>query len=224
MGLRIAREVHARVCAHCGFDENRLGNLYCVNCGHSLLGCTHCNSVDNQTSNVYCIDCGLPLSVCPLCGNNNRLGNSFCAYCGQVLTRDKTVIRSLEEEAEYSGFWRRVGAYVIDWFILGFIQSPLSFVFFFLPYSYYYDFGSVVNIIYTIGFWGKKSRTPGKMALSITIVTEEGQPISTGRAFIRYFGYIPCFLSLGLGFFWIIWDRNKQGWHDKLANTYVIRV
>jgi len=62
--------------------------------------------------------------------------------------------------------------------------------------------------------------------LGVRVVTEEGQPIATGRAIVRYFGYILCFLSailFCLGFLWIGWDSRKQGWHDKLANTYVVK-
>ena len=107
---------------------------------------------------------------------------------------------------------------------MGFIQTPLSIASFFLPYAYYYHFGPICDVLYTVGFWAKKSRTPGKMALGVTIVTENGEPISTGRAFVRYFGYIvSVFSPLLIGFWWIAVDKNKQGWHDKLANTYVIR-
>jgi len=35
-------------------------------------------------------------------------------------------------------------------------------------------------------------------------------------------GYFIAFLPVGLGFFWIIWDKRKQGWHDKIAGTVVV--
>ncbi len=49
-----------------------------------------------------------------------------------------------------------------------------------------------------------------------------GKP-STGQLIGRYLGYYLSILGLGLGFFWIMWDKRKQGWHDKLAGTLVIR-
>jgi uncharacterized RDD family membrane protein YckC len=39
----------------------------------------------------------------------------------------------------------------------------------------------------------------------------------------RYFAYYLSTILLGLGFLWIIWDPKKQGWHDKLAGTVVVR-
>ena len=43
-------------------------------------------------------------------------------------------------------------------------------------------------------------------------------------ALLRYVGYIVSGIAIGLGFLWIIWDDKKQGWHDKIASTKVIRV
>ncbi len=224
MGILVDQEIRVIVCAHCGHDEKRLTNLFCANCGEPFYACFHCGSSGNRPSNLFCIDCGRPVSVCPLCGANNRLLHSFCGSCGQSLPGvSKVVPKTIKVEIECAGFWRRFVAYLLDWIILVIIQTPLSFASFFLPYAYYYHFGPIFNVLYTVGFWARKSRTPGKMALGVTIVTEDGLPITLGRSLIRYFGYIVCFLSpFWLGFFWMIWDENKQGWHDKLANTYVI--
>lgn len=49
-----------------------------------------------------------------------------------------------------------------------------------------------------------------------------GKP-SKGQLVGRYFAYILSGLPLGLGFFWIAWDKRKQGWHDKLSGTVVIK-
>lgn len=124
---------------------------------------------------------------------------------------------------EYAGFWRRTGAYLIDGIILSIVQAPLSFILSSSDYYYYYAFEQVIGVVYIVGFWAWKSQTPGKMALGVKIVTEDGKPISTGRAIVRYFGYIVSSIPLGLGFFWVAWDKKKQGWHDKIANTYVIK-
>jgi uncharacterized RDD family membrane protein YckC len=42
-------------------------------------------------------------------------------------------------------------------------------------------------------------------------------------AFLRWVGYIISAAGICLGFIWIIFDRKKQGWHDKIAGTVVIR-
>lgn len=73
-------------------------------------------------------------------------------------------------------------------------------------------------------FWIKKSATPGKMAIGVTIVDARtgGQP-STKQFVIRYFAYGLSLLALGLGYLWIVFDARKQGWHDKLADTVVVK-
>jgi uncharacterized RDD family membrane protein YckC len=49
-------------------------------------------------------------------------------------------------------------------------------------------------------------------------------PLSWGQCIGRYFAYFLSFLGLCLGFMWVGWDERKQGWHDKLAGTLVVRV
>ena len=62
-------------------------------------------------------------------------------------------------------------------------------------------------------------------AMKLQIVHEDGSgDIGIGTALLRYVGYIVSGLAIGLGFLWIIWDDKKQGWHDKIASTKVIRV
>jgi uncharacterized RDD family membrane protein YckC len=62
------------------------------------------------------------------------------------------------------------------------------------------------------------------MAISATIVDARtgGKP-STKQFVIRYLAYGLSFLGLGLGYLWIVFDARKQGWHDKLADTVVVR-
>ncbi len=78
--------------------------------------------------------------------------------------------------------------------------------------------------IAVIMFWVYKSATPGKMALRLTIVDAKtgGKP-STGQFIIRYLGYFLSTIPLFLGIIWVGIDKRKQGWHDKIAGTAVIR-
>jgi uncharacterized RDD family membrane protein YckC len=61
-------------------------------------------------------------------------------------------------------------------------------------------------------------------ALHIKVVKTDGSPITVGTAIVRYIGYIVNSLIFGLpiGFIWAAFDPQKQGWHDKIAGTYVI--
>ncbi|HEX2622842.1 MAG TPA: RDD family protein, partial [Phototrophicaceae bacterium] len=67
-------------------------------------------------------------------------------------------------------------------------------------------------------------QTPGKRLVGIKVVSASGGKISDLDAVLRYVGYHIDSLILSLGWFWALFDRNRQCWHDKLARTYVIRV
>ena len=60
------------------------------------------------------------------------------------------------------------------------------------------------------------------LAAKIIDVRTGGCP-STTQFIVRYVMYFVSLLPLGLGFIWVAFDKRKQGWHDKLANTIVIR-
>ena len=74
-------------------------------------------------------------------------------------------------------------------------------------------------------FWIYRQATPGKMAVSARIVDSRtgGRP-STGQLIGRYFAYYVSILPLMAGIIWVAFDARKQGWHDKLANTVVVRT
>lgn len=76
-----------------------------------------------------------------------------------------------------------------------------------------------------ISCWIYTATSLGKWVTRLRVVdATTGKAPTTRQSIVRYVGYFLSALPFGLGFFWIIWDKKKQGWHDKLANTYVIRV
>ena len=82
----------------------------------------------------------------------------------------------------------------------------------------------VLPAVVTILFWTYKMATPGKMAISAKIVdARTGRKPSTGQFVGRYFSYIISAIPSGLGFIWVAFNGRKQGWHDKLAGTVVVR-
>jgi uncharacterized RDD family membrane protein YckC len=85
--------------------------------------------------------------------------------------------------------------------------------------------GFVAALVYVALTEGRTGQTLGKKALGIKVVdTYTGAPIGSGRAVGRYFAKIlsgiPCFL----GFLWMLWDPQKQTWHDKIVRSYVVAV
>ena len=63
----------------------------------------------------------------------------------------------------------------------------------------------------------------GKHALSIRVVDlDSATPIGYGRASIRYVTSIVSAIVIYIGYLWMLWDREKQCWHDKTANSVVV--
>lgn len=82
----------------------------------------------------------------------------------------------------------------------------------------------LIGIAYYVYFWGATGATPGKMALGLKVIGTDGtMPIGYVRAFIRYIGYIISAIVCLLGYLLILVDDQKQGLHDKIASTYVVK-
>ena len=136
-------------------------------------------------------------------------------------------------ELEYAGFWIRVWASVIDSVLLLIVIGPVLT----LIYGRHYwqsselihgpaDFllSWVFPAIAVVLFWIARQATPGKMAIGARIVdAQTGDNPTRGQLIRRYLGYYASLLPLGLGFVWVAFDPRKQGWHDKIANTVVVR-
>lgn len=152
-------------------------------------------------------------------------------------TRDQGSPETPEKDSafpsvEYAGFWIRFLASLLDSILLLMVMVPLL-MFLYGPEILFatespgiaYDFINYgLPIIAVIIFWQYRAATPGKIMMGIYIVDADTfrQP-TFGRLLLRYLGYYVSILTLFLGFFWIGWDKRKQGFHDKIANTVVIK-
>jgi uncharacterized RDD family membrane protein YckC len=77
------------------------------------------------------------------------------------------------------------------------------------------------NYVY---FYVRRGQSFGKRFVGIRVAREDGRPIDYQTALVRHIvGYPLSLLFLGLGLIWTLWDRNQQGWHDKLAKTIVVK-
>jgi uncharacterized RDD family membrane protein YckC len=82
----------------------------------------------------------------------------------------------------------------------------------------------VASVLY-FGILDGNGQTLGKRALSIRVVDKTtGGAIGTGRGIGRYFAHILSALVCYLGYLWMLWDPERQCWHDKIVNDYVVRV
>ena len=119
-----------------------------------------------------------------------------------------------------AGFWQRFGAALLDGLIVGVVNGIL----FAVLKGAGYALGLLVAIAYfTYFIGGPTGQTLGKRALGIRVVDfNTGGPIGYGRAFVRYISQILSAIVIYLGYFWMLWDKEKQCWHDKFANDVVV--
>ena len=134
-------------------------------------------------------------------------------------------------ETRKAGFLLRVSALTIDEIILitityilmqvikryisaNLIHSLWSIILFYeiLDYNYY-----------TL-FWFFGGQTPGKKIMKTKLIKVDESTFTYKDAFIRYWTWMIGVSLLGIGYFWIAWNKNKQGWNDIVAKTFVIRL
>jgi len=119
------------------------------------------------------------------------------------------------------GFWIRFAAWVIDFIIVAVVSLILTR----LPYWGGSVLSFLLSWLYYWLFIGLKGQTPGKMAFGVKVVNARGEVPGLGYAALReIIGKFISGIALGLGYLWIAWDPQKQGWHDKIASTYVIKA
>jgi uncharacterized RDD family membrane protein YckC len=121
-----------------------------------------------------------------------------------------------------AGFWRRFAGGLIDWIILLVIEVILRVAL--------KGAGPILSLLATISYFtlfvgSARGQTPGMSALGIRVISFDGSgSIGYGRAFIRWIGGYVSAIPIFLGFFWMLWDKEKQCWHDKFASDVVVPV
>ena len=130
-------------------------------------------------------------------------------------------------DVQYVGFWARTAAALIDSVLLLMVIAPLLYWFygpayFDAPEAITGPADLLLNWVFpalaVIVFWMYRQATPGKMVIGARIVDA-----TSGQLIGRYFGYYVSMIPLCLGLIWVAFDARKQGWHDKLAGTVVVR-
>jgi uncharacterized RDD family membrane protein YckC len=144
------------------------------------------------------------------------------------MTPDPSIAAPMPQ-VEYVGFWARVGAALIDTCALLFLVVPLMVWYFGGDWAFAtglkaFTINYVLPALAVLLFWFLRGATPGKMAISAVIVDAHTLAAPSPAQLVgRYLGYYVSAIALGLGLVWVAFDARKQGWHDKMANTVVIR-
>ena len=82
----------------------------------------------------------------------------------------------------------------------------------------------LTSLAYFAGMWTWKGTTIGGIVLGLKVARLDGQPLTFAIALVRALAAVFSVIVLFLGFLWIAWDADKQGWHDRIAGTVVLRL
>lgn len=145
--------------------------------------------------------------------------------------------------ARWGGFFRRSGAFLVDVglvLLLCALMGAMSYIGYKVGLSAHdrsitwNNAGPLMSLLtlawialattYFVVFHGMEGKTVGKWLFGLRVVGVDQRPISYRRALLRWIGTVGLGgASLGLALLWILWQREKRGWHDLLARTWVIR-
>lgn len=160
--------------------------------------------------------------VCANCGRANTGRALFCQGCGSSLESAPTTSSSRAATAVapmYGGFWKRVLASVIDWFVVIAGLSVLSLASFGVALAP----GILLPWIYeALMTSSDKQATIGKIVLGLVVTGPNGERLTFARATGRHFAKYLSALALCIGFIMVAFTARKQGLHDIIAETFVI--
>ena len=127
-----------------------------------------------------------------------------------------------------AGFWIRVAAYIIDAILFGIVGGIINGILFRGGTQGSSGIGIVLSAAYFTWLWSTSSPWPGQTVgmklLNLKVVRTDGTVLTLSQAFIRWVGLLISFIVIFIGVIWVAFDANKQGWHDKIAGTYVVRL
>lgn len=117
-----------------------------------------------------------------------------------------------------ASFWERVGAAFLDIILVSILAGIASHAFggpimFFL-----------LALAYFSALWTWRGTTVGGIVLNLKVVRADGQPMNLAVGLVRALAAAFSVVVFFLGFLWILWDKERQGWHDKIAGTAVVRL
>ena len=190
------------------------GPIFCANCGERL-----------GPEARYCRACGAAVA---LAGPTPTARQAVSPISSGQPDRKPTPAEAAAEDQHYAGFWRRFAAGIVDVAIISTVlivtsaATPTSTVGLITFLGVFIFLGPP---LYFILMTGLRGQTLGKMVLRIKVVKPGRKRPGIWTALLReVIGKFLSAIVLSLGYFWIGWDNAKQGWHDKIAGTYVVGV
>jgi uncharacterized RDD family membrane protein YckC len=128
----------------------------------------------------------------------------------------------------YGGFWIRLLAFMVDGLVIGALVALVTLLAFGREATQTWALPTIetaVGFVYLTTCWSFMGggQTLGMRLFGLRVVNTDGSVIGLGAAIMRWLGIVISAALLLLGLLWIAVDPRKQGWHDKLAGTIVVR-
>ena len=183
---------------------------------------------------THCVECNQSFPADSLLSIS---GSFVCDGCKQGFLQrlQEGSVSPTAGNMEYAGFLIRFAARFVDGIVLNICSMGIGFVIGMVMANSGQDIGIIqlvaqlagfaFGFAYEVFFVAKFGATPGKMALKLKIVRPDGEPLTTGRAIGRYFGYMLSMFTIGIGSLMAAFDRDEhRALHDRVCDTRVIRV
>lgn len=156
------------------------------------------------------------MTACPTCGSEVMPGSRWCNLC-HFNVIDPNI-------GKLASPGKRLGAYVLDFVILFLAYATFIFFDIFARQMRHAVAAFLVAYLILVSILYAKGQTPGKAVLGMYVVKENGQRAGFFTMLFReWIGKLVSGMLFGLGYLWILIDRDRQAWHDKLASTYVVQ-
>jgi uncharacterized RDD family membrane protein YckC len=124
-----------------------------------------------------------------------------------------------------AGFWIRTFAYIIDAIGIGIVSGIISSIVSRDPTASN-GLNLLIGLAYFAYFWSAQGggQTLGMRLFNLKVIRTDGSALTLTQALIRCVGLFVSFICFAIGVIWVAFDAGKQGWHDKIAGTYVVRT
>ena len=178
---------------------------------------------------------------CSDCGGAVSTKAEACPHCGHLLEPQPPLSSDGDVTPAYAGFWVRFCAVVIDTVVIGLAGVILAIITViaivlvspdtFLDTLLNPVFDILAQLVGNIGgaayfvfmHSSSKQATLGKMALGLKVTDLDGERIGVGKSFLRLIGTVVSAVLLMIGYLMVAFTERKQGLHDKIAGTLVVR-
>jgi uncharacterized RDD family membrane protein YckC len=189
------------------------------------MNCPKCATRSNTADARYCPDCGAAFG-----GPAAPAGPYTVSSAALALSPSPPPC----DNPPYSGFWRRVGAYIIDDILIIIGYSIVSFA----VASFMIGAGASsksaarsmvawVWLVLVVAPWlycafmesSNLQATVGKLALGIKVTGQDGERIGFGQATGRYFSHLLTAISFGVGYAMVVFTSRRQALHDMVARS-----